>query len=303
MNERYPQIRLEMLFEDERIPLLRESVCVAFYLRRSHRDIVQGVRHALEAYLRTLGPQALGCYLDYDGDWNDLDETGWQSIRERLLHPQGVRLRLAEAPRLTGHEFRYQGWNLDGLPLPDRGAVCAVAFWLPTEFLEEHGPERVRELALELARLLPFNSGQAGLCFHVPVWGGRNTPVIREKCARHPGLDIPDLDTLSLELGTRVRGPSWLTFLGQPVLGALGGAAGLRARLRSPGTTVQELDGDRVVVTLGGAPEAGDLEQGDMLPHYRELARVLEPWLYEHQGFWGNLTEAELRRWERRFLD
>ncbi|HLM43445.1 MAG TPA: type VI immunity family protein, partial [Myxococcaceae bacterium] len=77
-----------------------------------------------------------------------------------------------------------------------------------------------------------------------------------------------------------------------PVLGELGGAAGLRARLHSPGTTVQELEGERVVVTLGPSPDAGDTEQGRTLPAYRELARVLEPWLY--------LTSSQ---WERRFLD
>ncbi|RYZ39099.1 MAG: DUF3396 domain-containing protein, partial [Myxococcaceae bacterium] len=41
---------------------------------------------------------------------------------------------------------------------------------------------------------------------------------------------------------------------------------------------------------------------GDTLPAYRELARVLEPWLYAHKGAWGGLTEAEVRQWERRFL-
>ncbi|HYO68655.1 MAG TPA: type VI immunity family protein, partial [Archangium sp.] len=95
----------------------------------------------------------------------------------------------------------------------------------------------------------------------------------------------------------------WLNFLGSPVLGALGGAAGLRARLRSPGTTVQELDGERAVVTLGTWPEAGDMEQGRTLPEYRELAHVLEPWLYMNRGNWSGFSDEDVRRWERRFLD
>jgi hypothetical protein len=100
-------------------------------------------------------------------------------------------------------------------------------------------------------------------------------------------------------IGTRIDGVHWLNFLGPPVLGELGGAAGLRTRLHSPDTTVQELDSERAVVTLGNWPEAGDLEQGHTLPAYRELARVLEPWL-----FLGRYDDDEqLRRWERRFLD
>jgi hypothetical protein len=117
-------------------------------------------------------------------------------------------------------------------------------------------------------------------------------------------MDIPNLSWMSWKLGTRVRGAYWLTYLGQPVLGELGGAEGLRSRLFSPDTTVQEMEGARAVVTLGKWPEAGDTQQGQMLPAYRELARVLEPWIY----FEEHITRPEFlardrRRWERRFLD
>ena len=81
-------------------------------------------------------------------------------------------------------------------------------------------------------------------------------------------------------------------------------ASSLRSRLSSPGTTVQELEGERAVVTLGPWPEAGDTEQGHPLPAYRELARILEPWLYhEERGFDPDFPPEDLRRWERRFLD
>ncbi|WP_375770092.1 DUF3396 domain-containing protein [Archangium gephyra] len=89
-------------------------------------------------------------------------------------------------------------------------------------------------------------------------------------------------------------------------LGELGGASGLRSRLSSPGTTVQELEEERAV--------AGDTEQGQTLPAYRELARVLEPWLYhepfpepwpyhEQSNWEPDFPPEDLRRWERRFLD
>lgn len=176
--------------------------------------------------------------------------------------------------------------------------------WLPTAYLEDHGPGRVRELALELAASLPFCSGHAGLSFHCDLYVLGVKRKVREYCFRYPGLDIPELRNLSFNLGTRLRGPAWMTFLGQPVLGELGGTAALRARLSSPGTTVQELDGERAVVTLGPWPEAGDTEQGQMLPAYRELARVLEPWLYREEPPRPSIEISEdTRRWERRFLD
>jgi Protein of unknown function (DUF3396) len=54
-------------------------------------------------------------------------------------------------------------------------------------------------------------------------------------------------------------------------------------------------------------PEAGDLTRGNALPSYRELGRVLEPWLdkpfnaprFRVEGF----TQEEAISWARRFLD
>ncbi|HEX5748329.1 MAG TPA: type VI immunity family protein, partial [Archangium sp.] len=181
--------------------------------------------------------------------------------------------------------------------------TSALSFILPTEYLEAHGPGHVRELALELAAALPFCSGHGGLCFNYPESVVGTTDAIRDMAFRHPGLDIPGVNFDSFSIGTRVNGVHWLNFLGPPVLGELGGAAGLRARLRSPGTTVQELDGERAVVTLGNWPEAGDTEQGRTLPEYRELAHVMEPWLYMDRGNWGGFSDEDMRRWERRFLD
>ncbi|HZI15931.1 MAG TPA: type VI immunity family protein, partial [Myxococcus sp.] len=118
------------------------------------------------------------------------------------------------------------------------------------------------------------------------------------------GVDLLALEHVSWELGYRVRGPSWLTFLGQPALDGLGGAAGLRDQLCSPGTTVTELGEGRVLITLGTWPEAGDTEQGHTLPAYRELARVLEPWrFHEEHPYSLGFTPEQLLRWERRFLD
>jgi hypothetical protein len=67
---------------------------------------------------------------------------------------------------------------------------------------------------------------------------------------------------------------------------------------------VQELAGDRALVTLGEWPEAGDTQRGDNLPAYRELARVLEPWLFfDPRGSVPCVRDEDARRWERRFLD
>lgn len=306
MNAKYPRVRSSLDIEGETVVALRESVSITFYIRRPHDEIAQGVLRSLDVYRRAIGERTLGSYVDDHGNWPELDEKGWALILQELGDPRGANVELCERPdSVTGHRFRYLGRGRQNpfVTAPDSQATCGLEFWLPTEFLEEHGPGRVRELALVLGSELPFSSGYAGLAFEPWVWTRELSSFVHEKSLRHPGFDIPQMEDHTYQLGTRVRGPAWLTFLGQPVLGELGGAAGLRARLRSPDTSVQDLEGDRVVVTLGKEPEAGDLEQGLTLPHYRELAKALEPWLYTYQGPLGFRSRDEVRRWERRFLD
>lgn len=303
MSEHYPRIRIQGDFD--RL-MAREGLRFTFYMRRTRQEVVPGVLQSLETYRGAVGPGCLGWYTDDAGEYWELDDAAWERTRQELREVPFpiVYLYDASLPERR-YRFEYHGKDIDAPTMtgePD--AACAVSFWLPTEFLEEHGPGRVRELALELAAPLPFCSGHGGLSFNgeldVVGVGGEVAPY----CLRYPGIDVADVHHLSWKLGTRIRAPHWLTFLGQPVLCELGGAAALRARLHSPDTTVQEMDGDRVLVTLGKWPEAGDLERGDNLPAYRELAHVLEPWLYhEPQSRLLTCTPEETRRWERRFLD
>jgi hypothetical protein len=304
MTEHYPRIRVRA---QSGHLLIREGLSIDFYMRHPHREVASAVMQALEVYLGAVGPHALGLYADQEGHWRKLDEAGWQHIRSQLRERRWPIISLRDVSiSENSYSFEYFGRPLDKpatIGDPSKMA-CTASFWLSTEYLEEHGPERVRELALEMAAPLPFCSGHAGLSFNCETDLLGVLREVRELCFRYPGMDIPNPEGLSMELGTRIRGPSWLTFLGQPVLGELGGSAGLRARLHSPDTSVEELDAERAVVTLGPWPEAGDTERGDVLPVYRELARVLEPWLY-HQEPTDDLhfPPHELRRWERRFLD
>jgi hypothetical protein len=299
MSEHYPRIRI---YAENGILLIRDSLSITFYMRRPHQDVAAAVMRSLDTYLRAVGSNALGLYADLEGIWQNLDDAGWALTRSELLDPVGAVVSLSDtSARENRYHFDYRGRPPSDVVFPDApGVVSVVSFWLPTEFLEEHGPGRVRELALELATPLPFCSGHAGLSFNCDTSLLGVKQEVLEHGLRYPGMDIPGLDMAELRIGTKVRGSSWLTFLGQPALGELGGTEGLRSRLSSPGTTVQEMEGERAVITLGRWPEAGDTEQGNTLPSYRELARVLGPWLYRNTA---PRTSEEARRWERRFLD
>lgn len=302
MSERYPKIRLT----DSRGYSIWEGLRLDFYMRRQHTEMARAVMRSMDTYVNVVGEENLGFYVDDEGDYQQLDAEGWALNRRNLMEDPLPRVILDDASTSDPKRFRFEYYarRLDDPPLRQSYEhACVASFWLPTDYLEAHGPEKVRALALELAAPLPFCSGNGGMAFLGPNDATGVPEEVRERCFRYPGMDIPTPETFGYNIGTRVRGPSWLTFLGQPVLGELGGAAALRSRLRSPGTTVHELDGERALVTLGEWPEAGDTEQGRTLPAYRELARVLEPWRYEGPRYDKSFSPEDRRRWERRFLD
>jgi hypothetical protein len=302
VSEHYPQIRIQAA---SGYTLVREGLSLTFYMRHSHREIASTVLRGLDVYLQSVGSKALGLYASEEGEWRDLNATGWELIRREILERRLALINLQEDSESgSRYAFRYYGRDdefRERMNKPD--AVCEATFWLPTEFLEEQGPGRVRELAMEIAALLPWCTGYCGLSFNGELDMAGVPRALAQYWFRYPGIDVPSPYGHANDIGTRVKGVHWLNFLGQPVLGELGGIQALRERLHSPSTTVQELEGERALVALGEWPEAGDTENGEVLPAYRELARVLEPRLFRAPHRLLNRSEEETRRWERRFLE
>jgi hypothetical protein len=306
MTARYPRL-LEYTDHGRGWVSFRVGLSLCFYTCRPHEEIAPSVMRAMEIYLEAVGPKALIRYCGYEEETQLLDAAGWEWVRREMSrHREGGFADLRDHASEERYRFRYQGSDLE--PGPDtlrRGPVNFTIFWLPTEYLEAHGPARVRGLAVTLASELPFDSGHAGLSFNSDRVFGETDIAIKGYCFRYPGIDIPQVGGVDMLLGTRIDGVHWLNFLGPVALKRLGGAQALRAHLSSPGTTVQELGEDRALVTLGEWPDAGDLQAGRVLPAYRELAHVLEPCLFEQTGeYWpGVFSHEERLRWGRRFLD
>jgi Protein of unknown function (DUF3396) len=325
MTRNYPRVRRHSSLPDGDRLWMREVFRLVLHLPYDHYDVAKQVSRAFEVYLSAVGngPEVFSEYnLGYEPD--SLHEAAWARIRATLSPPTGRRFledlgredvhlyekrQFERMVELSGCDKDVSGYGffyLSRLPLRTRthveDEVSLVSFSWPTEYLEEHGSGQMRELAMELAALLPFSSGHAGLAFYSPNTLCASMKGIHEESLRYPGMDVSHGIR---ELGSRVDGVHWLNFLGQPVLGELGGVAGLRARLHSLGTTAQEMETQRAVVTLGQWPEAGDLTRGQNLPAYREFARLMEPWLYEGPRYhsFHDASREETLRWRRRFLD
>jgi len=317
--------------------LAREVFRVAFYMPHDHPDISLGVRHAIDSYMSAVGvgPGTINFVSFSHDEGSALTAEQWSWVR-RLLEDtrrwsfpadyEAWKQREIEKRRFergllfsggfgirNGYELEYRA-RIPWRPAPETPPVSLLTATLPLEYVEEHGPTHVRQLALDMASQLLFTSGHAGLALRLHWWVPHTDDAFRIEPLRYPGIDLREAWGQDEWMGLRVDGIHWLNFLGSPVLNRLGGTSALRSRLHSAGTTLVELAEDRVVVCLGERPEAGDLTRGKTLPAYRELARVLEPWLeplflprttpVEQPRYTSlRLTEDEARRWWRRFLD
>ncbi len=294
----YPRLRFS---NNEGWLVASDAVLICFYMQHPHRRLAPAIMRALDTLRARIKPHQLGWYTDPDGYMHPLDDSRWEMLRQEILGSQE-----GAVPRLDGSQ-RTGGFYVDyrGLPLPlswpgREHAVSTLYITLPTEFIEERGPESVRALALELAEELPFNSGYVDLAVcRADLLNKKN---IESVSTDHPGVYLAS-DGPDIHMGTHVDGVHWMNFLGQPVLGQLGGVAKLREQLALPRLSIESMSGDRVVLTLGAQPESGSAQMGQSLPLHRELARLLEPHLHHRNRPFGNMGTEAFLRWERRFLD
>jgi hypothetical protein len=253
----------------------RDGVVLCFFMRRSHGEAASSVWRALEIYRRAIPPGALGWYTHPEGDILPLDDKGWEHTRKKMLErpwPAACNVELqADSSEAGSYNFEYRGRKLDA-PIfsHDEDSTSGVAFSFPTEYLLEHGPAQVRALALELAGGLPFSFGYASLAAVSPhgLWYAARRELL-PLLSRYLGLDFYHLDETSRLIGTRARGAYWLTFLGQPLLGQLGGLESLREKLSFPEVSLQPLEGERLLITLSEWPEIIDTEKKLSPAQYR----------------------------------
>lgn len=273
---------------------------MCFYIKHPHQQIAPAVIRALDFFRKAINPYRFTRYAG-DEQTEPLTDAAWARLRDEILgSEEGGFLQLEDDRDEVGSLYvDYRGLPLP-LPWPQRKHDVSVLYVrLPSHYLEERGPEHVHALALEMARELPFNSGFVDFALCEGGWSCDALPLIHP---RYPGVHLA-MSSANMTMDTWVDGVHWMNFLGQPVLGQLGGVAGLRERLSLPGISIQELSGERVVITLGERPEPGDASVRGTLPLHRALARLLEPHLYHRTHMLGRTRPEELRRWERRFLD
>ncbi|MCY1032005.1 DUF3396 domain-containing protein [Corallococcus sp. BB11-1] len=280
---------------------------ISFFIHRNHEGVTAAVWRALQIYLQAIPANTLNWYVADDGDMVEFDDKGYEHHRKLMLECPwngACRIELSESPSESGgYHFEYYGRRIGepSWPYPSDPATV-VAFTLPTDYLQEHGPDHLRALAFKLAWELPFSFGYASLAIIAPQgrWGTSDWGLLDTLRDRYLGLDLYHVSDTSLAIGTHARSASWLTFLGQPLLGQLGGIEGLRSALPFPEVSLLPLDSQRLLISLSEWPEPIDTQQDSIPPQYRALALRLEPFIYpERAGLPPRYEYTWLRRLSR----
>lgn len=150
--------------------------------------------------------------------------------------------------------------------------------------------ERVhfRDIVLDMARILQPLHGSAGYDILFP---GRSdyTKVAAQNgtfgafIKQHPGIDANDHDTgyfppeMKNRLDENLRTVNWLTLIGDPLLGKIGGRAAVEATLPDRETYPLFDYGEGIVIQAGMFPNPGNREL-NIIPHeYGEVARLTTP--------------------------
>ncbi|WP_223741006.1 DUF3396 domain-containing protein [Corallococcus sp. AS-1-12] len=284
----------------------RDGIVLALFIHRDHSEVGPAIWRSIQTYRRAIPPGSLNWYTSADGDMVPLDDEGWEHNRHVVIERMGGGSRtveLRESPSETGsYQVEYYGRRLDS-PIHEDPATT-LSFTFPTEYLLEHGAVQLRALALELARDLPLTFGYASFAIVSSrgSWAAADWNQVESLLARYLGLDIPHAGEFSSRLGTHALSASWLTFLGEPLLGSLGGLHALRNALPFPEVSLLPMDGDRVLVTLDEWPDPIDTQAKAIPPQYRALARLLEPFTFKYEGQELIPYESDTNQWLRRFL-
>ncbi len=138
-------------------------------------------------------------------------------------------------------------------------------------------PQALVELAASLVGDLRFSCGSAGFC--VSHYGFSDDAGVRALSRRYKGVDFCDPYAFRTWINEGISGVNWLTFVGDGLLERIGDTVDasavevLRDRL-GPDNPIHELD-HGVMVQAGPAPGLGEVNRGDLLPHYHRVGQAL----------------------------
>lgn len=166
------------------------------------------------------------------------------------------------------------------------------------------------ELIDEAMAEFPVHWGSAGYAFY---WKGTDTQIenyaeqwLGRHLVKHPGLSTGDYLTLGTRVENGLANIGWLTFVGDELIGKLGGREAITLEAERSGVGLREYS-KGVALQAGPTPELGNVNRKKTLPLYKDVGRILQPVFaaderLEKMGVIGIDDDEEAVAWLKRFL-
>jgi hypothetical protein len=292
---------------------LRESLLVAFFSPSPIHEQVDGLRRAVDLYLKRIPPNGL-TWASVGASSEEWKPFGKQTVARVM---DQLKKEPAKARKLTAFELAdgevggdAPGYGVEVVGQPRDPAkpdkMCLLQMSFPMETLEANTAESFVGFCKEVAGCIPYVSGYASPALQwSEMFRGKAASEAKALALRHPGYDVHVNNSTRIRIGKRTRGARWLTFLGDDLVEAVGGQARLRKALSA--AIKIEKAGDGLMIRAGDLPEIGDVNKKQGVPLLREVAPPLEPvTVFDDPALLGNFANHDavlLRRWERRLLD
>jgi hypothetical protein len=173
----------------------------------------------------------------------------------------------------------------------------------------ERDYEEFVDLVRDWIKDLPFFFGYGGFFFSeslVPGENESNSKYVFAVANRFPGVEVDSSSGPSLTLRDSIKGVNWLTLFNDDFLAKLGGLEKLSSQL-SREIRLHRLPSG-LMLQAGKEPQAGDVNAGDRIPLYREVARALKPIRTKElpplgHASCGSFGDQGTLEWLRRFDD
>jgi hypothetical protein len=154
----------------------------------------------------------------------------------------------------------------------------AIRIYLPLEWFSANSNEGLFGFLLELLADFPLQAGYIGYSFlYNDNFESDTEPYFFSWLRRHPGILEPAFShSIVSQHGLTDLG--WVTLLGESFVDRLGGAEFLRrATAHIEGVRYLDLPSGGFGIQLGDKPRLGDVANGDTMPDYQALGKVLAP--------------------------
>lgn len=286
--------------------LVRAGLSLFFYCDVMAPEMAPQVAQALEAYLAFIPKGTLQSYLANDGYYKPL--TSRQLNKDlkllRNMPPDYQDYRLAYNQGLLGQVGTHGIWfesMLDASSYRETFpfATNPVQLDFPPSVLDDEGIERFLAFVIDIANILPFQTGNVGYAFqHTSIFSGASVQQINQMLPRFMGFD-PAFDQACDEMKDHTPAAHWLNLLNTRMIEKLGGLESLRKQL--PGVEFLPLK-NGVILRASRRPPIGDVNRQardiGLLP---TVARALKPTRFQANGFGQKREIFDAMAWLARF--